>query len=449
MPHAAILVPGIMGSVLKLDGDTIWPGSPASLMLPFTNMEKLLREDLVATDCIRRFFFKNLYDLLIDDLATCGFDENDKTLIIAAYDWRKNNLDSAAVLGAHIEKAIELHGADVEISIIGHSMGGLIARCYLESNHFTNRTGFKNVRRLITLGTPHHGAALALPLILGHEKRLFLNRDQVLRLSNDMRYPTAYQLLPPPGDPFAWDGYAGKQYKPLDIYDSAVAERLGLIKSNLQAAEQFHESMNINNIPSHVRYFCFAGTQQMTATHVLIRPTGSGRAVPIKIEQRNGGDGTVPTWSGFLANEQRMFVGGEHSTIYSNNDLRRSLATVIGKEGLLRGVPQNVDVALREKVVEPRDHVHLSISLGSAISDFSGVLTIEKASIDRDSGNVEHFGKPISLHTVDYRGIGVENLTLVFTAPEIRGVYRVAFRDDVQAEPSGYDELIVQQTATP
>ena len=447
MQHVIILVPGIMGSVLELDGEVIWPGSTASLILPFKNMKKLLREDLVATDCIRRFFFKSLYDQLIDDLSKCGFHEKDKTLVIAAYDWRKNNLDSVKILANHIQEVIELHGEDSQISIIGHSMGGVIARCYLESNNYTNRIGFHNIRRLITLGTPHNGAALALPVVLGHEKRLFLNKDQVLQLASDIRYPAAYQLLPPSGEPFAWDGYAGKQYELLDIYDPIVAEGLGLILGNLHAAKQFHESLNINNIPSHVRYFCFAGTQQITATHILIRPTGSKQTVPFKIEQKDSGDGTVPTWSGFLPNAQRMFVGGEHSTIYNNNDLRRSLATVLGKEGLLKGVPQKVDVALREKVVEPKDSVYLSLSLGSAIKDFSGVLTIEKAVIDKDSGQVERFGKPLDLKTVEYKGVGVESLTLIFPAPKIRGVYRIAFRDEIQSEPSGYDELIVQQTA--
>jgi len=85
------------------------------------------------------------------------------------------------------------------------------------------------VRRLITLGTPHNGAALALPLVLGYEKRLFLSKDQVLQATSDPRYPTAYQLLPAVGELFAWNGAADQQLEPLDIYNEAVAKPLGLV----------------------------------------------------------------------------------------------------------------------------------------------------------------------------------------------------------------------------
>lgn len=51
---------------------------------------------------------------------------------------------------------------DTDFIILGHSMGGLIARSYMnEHSHntglFTNQRGGKRVARLLTLATPHHG----------------------------------------------------------------------------------------------------------------------------------------------------------------------------------------------------------------------------------------------------------------------------------------------------
>jgi pimeloyl-ACP methyl ester carboxylesterase len=46
------------------------------------------------------------------------------------------------------------------VAIVGHSMGGLVARAYLR------RYGGERVSALVTLGSPHHGTALA-PLALG------------------------------------------------------------------------------------------------------------------------------------------------------------------------------------------------------------------------------------------------------------------------------------------
>jgi triacylglycerol esterase/lipase EstA (alpha/beta hydrolase family) len=42
-----------------------------------------------------------------------------------------------------------------QVILIGHSMGGLVARAYLR------RFGGARVARLVTLGTPHHGSVLA------------------------------------------------------------------------------------------------------------------------------------------------------------------------------------------------------------------------------------------------------------------------------------------------
>jgi len=57
-----------------------------------------------------------------------------------------------------VERAVErlcaAAGAD-QVAIVAHSMGGLVARAWMRA-HGTGR-----VARLITLGTPHHGTALA------------------------------------------------------------------------------------------------------------------------------------------------------------------------------------------------------------------------------------------------------------------------------------------------
>src|SRR5512143_970273 len=199
MTQVALLVPGIMGSELSLDGEIIWPGPVQSLVFPYTKMDKLLCDDLDVTGVIKTFSISDQYKAVMDDLETCGFHEHRKTLITCAYDWRKDNRVAAETLAKCISSTAELHGPDTEISIIAHSMGGLISRYYLESDKFSSRQGFYNVRRLITLGTPHRGAPLALTAALGMEKRLFLNAEQVQQLVSDPRYPALYQLMPSPG----------------------------------------------------------------------------------------------------------------------------------------------------------------------------------------------------------------------------------------------------------
>ena len=62
---------------------------------------------------------------------------------------------AAARLRAEVERIVEETGYD-RIHVIGHSMGGLIARYYV-----TRLGGDAHVHTLVTLGTPHRGSYLA------------------------------------------------------------------------------------------------------------------------------------------------------------------------------------------------------------------------------------------------------------------------------------------------
>ncbi len=60
----------------------------------------------------------------------------------------------AEELHGHIERIVAATGQP-RVVLVGHSMGGLIARAYIA------RHGSRRVARLVTLGSPHHGTALA------------------------------------------------------------------------------------------------------------------------------------------------------------------------------------------------------------------------------------------------------------------------------------------------
>src|SRR5215213_7392718 len=61
----------------------------------------------------------------------------------------------AADLGAHIERICRQTGYD-RVHVVGHSLGGLIARY-----HVQRQAGDRRVESLVTLGTPHEGSMLA------------------------------------------------------------------------------------------------------------------------------------------------------------------------------------------------------------------------------------------------------------------------------------------------
>ncbi|MFI9007309.1 esterase/lipase family protein [Actinosynnema sp. NPDC053489] len=62
---------------------------------------------------------------------------------------------SAALLGEHVERICAETGSD-RVHVVGHSLGGLIARYYVQ-----RLGGDARVRTLVTLGTPHRGTLTA------------------------------------------------------------------------------------------------------------------------------------------------------------------------------------------------------------------------------------------------------------------------------------------------
>ncbi|MCH0563962.1 alpha/beta fold hydrolase [Streptomyces sp. MUM 2J] len=68
---------------------------------------------------------------------------------------------AADLLGRHIEEICERTGSE-RVDVVGHSLGGLIARYYVQ-----RLGGDHRVRTLVTLGTPHSGTRVA-PLANAH-----------------------------------------------------------------------------------------------------------------------------------------------------------------------------------------------------------------------------------------------------------------------------------------
>jgi pimeloyl-ACP methyl ester carboxylesterase len=117
-----IIVPGILGS---------WK---------MTNASNFVLDPLLG-----------LYDPLIQTLIDNGY-ERDKNLFVFPYEWRKSNVDTAKLLQTKIDE-ISTQINWPKIDIVAHSMGGLVAREYIETLN-----GGKNIDQLITLGTPQSGS---------------------------------------------------------------------------------------------------------------------------------------------------------------------------------------------------------------------------------------------------------------------------------------------------
>ncbi|MBI2404629.1 alpha/beta fold hydrolase [Candidatus Gottesmanbacteria bacterium] len=99
----------------------------------------------------------DVYNPLLTALTDAGW-----TTIPYYYDWRKQVTTHAAPLAGVIDAAIQQEGENVHL--VGHSMGGLLGRAYLEAQADANK-----LDKLLTVGSPHKGNVLAYPAWSGGE----------------------------------------------------------------------------------------------------------------------------------------------------------------------------------------------------------------------------------------------------------------------------------------
>jgi hypothetical protein len=100
-------------------------------------------------------FAEDIYNPLISSLQDNGFQ-----VIPFYYDWRKR-IPSHSTNISNLITDLNL-GENEKVDFVGHSMGGLVGRAYLES-------GSDKIYKYISAGSPHQGTALAYPAWYGGE----------------------------------------------------------------------------------------------------------------------------------------------------------------------------------------------------------------------------------------------------------------------------------------
>ena len=246
-----IVIPGVLGSRLvhsqtgqvvwgEFGGDSINPSTPFGAQLislpmkqgqPLSALTDVVKTagtlDALEIHVLGIPFQINAYRDLLTTLGVGGYRDDQTNLANInygdqsyssfqfAYDWRRDNVENARLLHQFIlaKKAYveaerrERHGKDFEpvrFDIVAHSMGGLVARYYLEygdadlpedgSLPQITWAGAKHVDRVVMIATPNAGSLDAVSnLVQGETLSRFLPRYEAAILGT---MPSLYQLLP-------------------------------------------------------------------------------------------------------------------------------------------------------------------------------------------------------------------------------------------------------------
>jgi pimeloyl-ACP methyl ester carboxylesterase len=208
-----VLLPGITGSVLRRNGKDVWAISGQAASQALTSLGKSFKnlrldgpgaDGVVATrvmpdahlvpglvkidgysaiaNMIRANF--NVVESPLDGSGPANFIE-------FPYDWRLDNRINARALANLIERRLKRwqefsFDPDARVIFVAHSMGGLVARYYLEVLE-----GWRTCRALITFGTPYRGSLNALNYLCNGYKEMFVDLTDAMRT-----FPAVYQLLP-------------------------------------------------------------------------------------------------------------------------------------------------------------------------------------------------------------------------------------------------------------
>ena len=331
--HVVVLVPGIMGSRLALNGAELWPPTPREAVFGYGRVDELMKAGVVATDVIRNVACVDIYSSLIDRLEAWGFAETSAggtrgRLVCWPYDWRIDIRASAVAFSAALRNLVGEVGPGARISLLAHSMGGLVARYAMEvADAALGDTAWRaRIGLLATLGTPHRGAPVALVRALGQEGSTGVSGADIRKFSSDPRYPSVYQLLPPRSANAFWStGGSPASLATADMLDEAVAGALGLTLSNVAAARALHAALDGGTRPG-CRYFNFVGRTLETVVRCNLPSSTAATGVAFA----NGGDGTVPVWSGTQADTQFDLEGDEHSHTFSDANVQATVGALLG-----------------------------------------------------------------------------------------------------------------------
>jgi hypothetical protein len=216
-PNVVIVLPGISGSVLAKDGKEVWGTSGGAIWravssggdsikaLALTAPDDPSVDDLgdgvTATRLVQDLHIIpglwkiDGYSGMVARLQSGLELEIGQNLFEFPYDWRRDNRVAARRLARLSSEWLNnwrnTSGNDkAKLILVGHSMGGLVARYFLEV-----LDGWKNARALVSFGTPYRGSLNALGYLAnGYAKGI---GPLSIDLSSTLRSFTAvYQLLP-------------------------------------------------------------------------------------------------------------------------------------------------------------------------------------------------------------------------------------------------------------
>jgi pimeloyl-ACP methyl ester carboxylesterase len=327
---AVVFLPGLMGSSLvDANKKLVWgfkPGLLAEIIARGKPLDRLRLPADGSPDGIEAsrvlgtgamgmlpnlfgiFPYTKLLNALRRDIAL-----DPAAVMDAPYDWRRSIADAARSLQPRMEAHLERWrkhakgSREAKLTLVGHSMGGLVARYYVEVLGCDSE-----VSRVLTLGTPHYGSLKALlALYDGRVYKPGVHHTHVRDLVRTL--PSVYELTPRYRCVGA-KGATARKLEPTDI------ETLGGSRRLARAAAVIHDQLQHSaDQPVKTKYHVLRGVSQPTLQGVTL--DGASARFHRELEGvAHKGDGTVYRAAAVHRGDTPSPLSQTHGQLASSDD---------------------------------------------------------------------------------------------------------------------------------
>lgn len=297
-------------------------------------------------------YAESVYNPILEVLPSKGW-----TVIPFYYDWRKDVRENSQILKDLINSRVV---PEEKVNIVGHSMGGLVTRNYLET-----QSGGK-AAKFLAVGTPNKGSSFAYPVIAGGEvwtDNLMIKIASTLFLNRCGTPDSIYNLLP--------------TYNYLkDIRTGQIKDVGGMTVKNSYLPTNFdYSSWNVK-----IGTLIGTGTPTLKLIDVIKDPKWTD-GKPIKKEFVNEGDGTVLVDSAQIDGVSGETINQSHSGVIASDEAIDKILKFLGSPGI-------DDPEYRE---DKSALILIGYPNGFSITDQNGKVTTSKdgmiAIMDPESGD--------------------------------------------------------------
>lgn len=305
---AVVLLPGILGSELYEDDEHIWISPWNIIRGDFDQLQLDAAGNSIKAIQAPTPLKKYYGELQIALLQRWN-------VIAFPYDWRLDIRVVARQLKGRIDATVNNGGS---FSLIGHSLGGLVARSYLQQ--FPDQAG--RLQRFIMLGTPNYGS-YAIPV-------LYNGLDEVLQMVELLdqqhfmpdllqfakTFVSTYEMLP----------FLGKSPDAARLMDPASYGDLNPPLQRFENAKAFQQEISADGAIPATKATYIAGYGFKTP---------DGIADWNKLKSWNGytqtlaGDGTVPHSLGLLNQVPAYFVQTEHASLPADGRVIQAVQDIL------------------------------------------------------------------------------------------------------------------------